>query len=89
MNQITRRKRLQEQRNSYWEFLPFCNEEQGKKLMQEILRLDIKIEAINNMKLDELQKQVITHEITKESKLSNLKVDENQIRTTHRHSNSW
>lgn len=83
MNHITRRNRLKAQRKMYWDYLKLCDENEGKKLMREIQRIDIQIEAINNMRLNEIQEQVITYEITKPSKINE---DTTPIKQRHAYS---
>ena len=70
MNNITNRKRLQDQLEKYQDYLPYCKRESQLKLIAEILKLSQKITVIGSWNLEKLQEQTDDYFITKPSKIN-------------------
>lgn len=72
MNYITHLKKLELEQKNYIDFLSFCCVDHFLKikLAYEIVRLSEKIAIINRMTIQDLKKEVIIYQETKQSKMN-------------------
>lgn len=72
MNQITQLNNLQTRIKLYKDFMPFCPPSKVIRLCNEIIKLQNRVDVLNQKSFDELLKKVEIYYETKQSKINHI-----------------